>query len=125
MNSPFEALLANLVSGVEGAEAAVMSAYDGEPVSEVVAPGEHGVDRYAIQLAAAQFRATFDRIDDAHKKCSLPSPRIFTMRSPQRVFFVHHLSDRYFILLSVKGGFGLVGAEYILEKTAHAIAHEM
>ena len=120
----FNEILNGLIQQVKGAEAAVLSDYDGEPVAEAIAKGTH-FDRYTIQLLGAQLRAPLNYFEKIHRDVQLDHPRSISIKAQERSILIWLLSDRYFVLLSVRNGYGTAQAEFQLKKTADLILQEM
>ena len=129
----FQDYLQHLVDSLPDAQAAVMVAFDGEPVSEALSRianvdgnlTEHRLDRFQIQLLGAQLRGILNILGDVHERASWGVPRVVSIRSRNRVFFIQALKDNYYLLLVMRSGAGLVGAEQKLMSCAETFNREM
>ena len=119
----FQSLLSQLVSSVEGAEGAVVVAFDGEPVAEALG-SILAMDRYGIQLLGAQLRVALSRLESFHERSRIPAPASISVRTNERTIFVSALAQGYFVMLSVKNGLGVAGAEERLRLMANALRPE-
>ena len=120
----FQALLEAFLSDIEGAQGAIVVAFDGEPVAQVVAKGS-AVSVYDLQLLGAQMRVTLATLQRTHQRMQCDPPLGITLRLENRSFFVWPLIDDYFVLLAVSNGFGVVGAEHKVESIAQRLLSQM
>jgi predicted regulator of Ras-like GTPase activity (Roadblock/LC7/MglB family) len=122
---PFKPLLEQMIHNIVGAEGAILAAYDGEPVVEVLPNNQFQMERYDLQLMAAQLGTVLGRINQMHVHHHIQPLELLIIREDRRTIYLSLLDNQYYVLLSVRKGIGLMHAEHYLRQVSPLLNQAM